>query len=183
MGSPTDANGVHPVGRAAHIRVTSLKTGFWGVYEDSDRDVAITPRLMVTSSGTKARAAQAALWLSFRHKLLKSLWPKSWKNYHYFQGFLSILPLVNLHNFVFSYWKSDWWSLLRRKYTCSPCLYFKTPPKLTQFYKKVHFFAFFWHDWLLVSVIYCTFAPSKDNRGPRRTLTECIRWGERRTSE
>ena len=27
-GSPTDANGVHPVGRAAHIRVTSLKTQF-----------------------------------------------------------------------------------------------------------------------------------------------------------
>ena len=53
MGSPTDANRVHPVGRAAHIRVTSLKTGFWGVYEDSDRDVAITPRSMGTSSGTK----------------------------------------------------------------------------------------------------------------------------------
>ena len=34
-----------------------------------------------------------------------------------------------------------------------------------------------WHT------LYCTSASSKDNRGPRRTLTECIRWGERRTSE
>ena len=39
------------VAGAAHIRVTSLKTGFWGAYEDSDRDVAITRRSMVTSSG------------------------------------------------------------------------------------------------------------------------------------
>ena len=73
--------------------------------------------------------------------------------------------------------------IAEKKYAGSPRHYFKTPPKLTQFYKKVHFFAFFWHDWLLVSVLYCTFAPSKDNRSPRRTLMECIRWGERRTSE
>jgi len=38
MGSPMDANNVHPAGRAAHIRVLTTKTQFWYMYEDSDRE-------------------------------------------------------------------------------------------------------------------------------------------------
>ena len=74
MGSPTDANGVHPVGRAAHIRVTSLKTGFWGAYEDSDRDVAITPRLMGISSGIEESGATRFFLTETKKDVFKTLY-------------------------------------------------------------------------------------------------------------
>ena len=80
MGSPTDANGVHPVGRAAHIRVTSLKTQFWGVYEDSDRDTDVDGHIF----RNWARAAQAALWLFFPSQTSQIFVTKILENYPVF---------------------------------------------------------------------------------------------------
>jgi len=38
MGSPTDANAVHPVGRAELPRVLPAKTEFWHMYEGFARE-------------------------------------------------------------------------------------------------------------------------------------------------